>query len=79
MRRTALIGLLLALPGCTGFGEFLAHTTSPPPANPNLPMADSENVRELVHRVRRKLASVAADDLIESKRGVGYRLAGEPG
>ena len=41
--------------------------------------ADSENVRELVHRVRRKLASVQADDLIESKRGVGYRLAGEPG
>ncbi|MBS1120888.1 MAG: domain containing protein [Deltaproteobacteria bacterium] len=40
--------------------------------------ADSENVRELVHRVRRKLASVQADDLIESKRGVGYRLAGEP-
>lgn len=40
--------------------------------------ADSENVRELVHRVRRKLASVSADDLIESKRGVGYRLAGEP-
>ena len=41
--------------------------------------ADSENVRELVHRVRRKLAGVQADDLIESKRGVGYRLAGEPG
>ena len=42
--------------------------------------ADSENVRELVHRVRRKLASVSADDLIESKRGVGYRLraAGRP-
>jgi pSer/pThr/pTyr-binding forkhead associated (FHA) protein len=40
--------------------------------------ADSENVRELVHRVRRKLAGVNADDLIESKRGVGYRLAGEP-
>jgi pSer/pThr/pTyr-binding forkhead associated (FHA) protein len=40
--------------------------------------ADSENVRELVHRVRRKLAGVQADDLIESKRGVGYRLAGEP-
>lgn len=40
--------------------------------------ADSENVRELVHRVRRKLASVQADDLIESKRGVGYRLAGSP-
>lgn len=41
--------------------------------------ADSENVRELVHRVRRKLASVQADDLIESKRGVGYRLSGDPG
>jgi len=41
--------------------------------------ADSENVRELVHRVRRKLSSVQADDLIESKRGVGYRLAGDPG
>lgn len=40
--------------------------------------ADSENVRELVHRVRRKLSNVNADDLIESKRGVGYRLAGEP-
>jgi FHA domain-containing protein len=38
--------------------------------------ADSENVRELVHRVRRKLGTVQADDLIESKRGVGYRLAG---
>jgi pSer/pThr/pTyr-binding forkhead associated (FHA) protein len=41
--------------------------------------ADSENVRELVHRVRRKLGTVQADDLIESKRGVGYRLAGEAG
>jgi pSer/pThr/pTyr-binding forkhead associated (FHA) protein len=40
--------------------------------------ADSENVRELVHRVRRKLGGVQADDLIESKRGVGYRMAGEP-
>ena len=45
MRRTALLGLLLALPGCTGFGEFLGHTFAPPPVNPNLPMADSENVR----------------------------------
>ena len=41
--------------------------------------ADSENVRELVHRVRRKLGTLQADDVIESKRGVGYRLAGEPG
>jgi pSer/pThr/pTyr-binding forkhead associated (FHA) protein len=41
--------------------------------------ADSENVRELVHRVRRKLGTMQADDVIESKRGVGYRLAGEAG
>ncbi len=41
--------------------------------------ADSENVRERVHRVRRKLSGVHADDLIESKRSVGYRLAGEAG
>jgi hypothetical protein len=41
--------------------------------------ADSENVRELVHRVRRKLGTVQADDLIESKRGVGSRLAGAAG
>lgn len=39
--------------------------------------ADSENVRELVHRVRRKLAGANAGDLIESRRGIGYRLAGQ--
>jgi len=38
--------------------------------------ADSENVRELVRRVRRKLSNAAIDDLIESKQGVGYRLSG---
>ena len=45
MRRTALLGLLLALPGCTGFGEFLDHTFTAPGTIPTLPMADSENVR----------------------------------
>lgn len=45
MRRIALLGLLLALPGCTGTGEFLAHTFAPPPLNPNLPMTDSMNLR----------------------------------
>ena len=45
MRRIALLGLLLTLPGCTGTGEFLAHTFAPPPANPNLPLTDSENLR----------------------------------
>jgi pSer/pThr/pTyr-binding forkhead associated (FHA) protein len=38
--------------------------------------ADSENVRELVRRVRRKLSQVGIDDLIESRQGVGYRLSG---
>jgi pSer/pThr/pTyr-binding forkhead associated (FHA) protein len=38
--------------------------------------ADSENVRELVRRVRKKLGAAQIDDLIESKQGVGYRLRG---
>jgi len=38
--------------------------------------ADSENVRELVRRVRRKLQTAGVDDLIESKHGVGYRVCG---
>ena len=36
--------------------------------------ADCENVRELVYRVRKKLAVVLPDELIESRRGIGYRL-----
>ena len=50
MRRFAILGLVLMLPGCTGFGEFLDHTTSLPGYNPNLPMADSENVRRALGR-----------------------------
>jgi pSer/pThr/pTyr-binding forkhead associated (FHA) protein len=38
--------------------------------------ADSENVRDLVRRVRRKLGTLACGELIESKHGVGYRLSG---
>ncbi|HTJ45388.1 MAG TPA: FHA domain-containing protein [Kofleriaceae bacterium] len=38
--------------------------------------ADSENVRDLVRRVRRKLSTLACGELIESKHGVGYRLSG---
>jgi DNA-binding response OmpR family regulator len=37
---------------------------------------DSENVRELVRRVRRKLATAGLEDLIESRKGIGYRLGG---
>jgi hypothetical protein len=36
--------------------------------------ADSDNVRELVRRVRKKLAAAGVDDLIESRQGVGYRI-----
>ena len=34
----------------------------------------SENLRELVRRIRRKLKRLGLDGVIESKRGVGYRL-----
>jgi len=37
--------------------------------------ADGENVRELVRRLRRKLAPHGLDDLIESRRNAGYRLS----
>jgi hypothetical protein len=37
--------------------------------------ADGENVRELVRRVRRKFRHEGIADLIESRQGVGYRLA----
>ena len=48
MRPTATLVLLLGLGGCTGFGEFLSHTVTLPPANPNLPMADSANIRRVL-------------------------------
>ena len=50
MRRVALLGLVLLLPGCTGFGEFLNHTFSPPGSYPNRPGADSETVRRVLGR-----------------------------
>jgi pSer/pThr/pTyr-binding forkhead associated (FHA) protein len=40
--------------------------------------ADSENVRELVRRVRRKLQQAGVEALLESKHGVGYRVSGDP-
>jgi hypothetical protein len=39
--------------------------------------ADSENVRALVRRVRKKFERLAPDGVIESKHGIGYRMAGE--
>ena len=39
--------------------------------------ADGDNVRELVHRVRRKLIAAGLGDPVKSKRGVGYRLHGD--
>ena len=40
--------------------------------------ADSENVRELVRRVRRKLSAAGVEELLESKHGVGYRVSADP-
>ena len=37
--------------------------------------ADSDNVRELVRRVRRKLEASGVAGLIKSRQGVGYRVA----
>jgi len=37
--------------------------------------ADSDNVRELVRRVRKKLDAAGIDELIDSRQRVGYRLA----
>lgn len=45
MRRIVFVLPLVSLTGCTGFGEFLNHTTTLPGTNPNIPMADSLNVR----------------------------------
>lgn len=39
--------------------------------------ADTDNVRELVHRVRRKLMHAGFGDPVKSRRGVGYRLHGD--
>ncbi len=50
MRRIAPLLIVLSLPGCTGFGAFIDHTVSLPGRNPNIPMADSENVRRAVGR-----------------------------
>ena len=47
MRRMTPLLLLVSLSGCTGLGEFFDHTFSNPGRNPNLPMADSENVRRV--------------------------------
>ncbi|MSP05854.1 MAG: hypothetical protein EXR05_11630 [Acetobacteraceae bacterium] len=47
MRRTALLGpllaLALALPGCTGMDDFLSNTFSPT-NDPNKPIGDSLNM-----------------------------------
>ena len=45
MRRLAFFALPLLLGGCTGLGTVLDHVTTLPGENPNLPQADSENVR----------------------------------
>ncbi len=46
MRRLALLGLVLVLPGCTGFGDFLANTHTYG-VNPNAPIGNSENMQRV--------------------------------
>ena len=40
---------------------------------------NSENVRELVHRLRRKLATIGIRESIEGRQRCGYRLVGDLG
>lgn len=47
MRNAALVGLLLLLSGCSGFGEWLSDTATLPGANPNAPHGDSETMRRV--------------------------------
>ncbi len=44
MRRLALLGLALLVPGCTGVGDYLADTFTYG-VNPNSPIGDAENMR----------------------------------
>jgi hypothetical protein len=46
MRRIALLGLLMSLTGCAGFGHFFADTQTFQ-SNPNMPPGDSENMRRV--------------------------------
>jgi hypothetical protein len=47
MRRIALLGLVLTLPACSGFGDFLGDTMTYG-TNPNRPLANSENARRVL-------------------------------
>ena len=47
MRRIALLGLVLLLPGCAGFGDFLGDTVTYG-TNPNSPLVNSENGRRVL-------------------------------
>ena len=44
MRRFALLGVVLSVAGCSGFGQFLSDTHSFQ-GNPNMPQGDSENMK----------------------------------
>ena len=47
MRRIALLGLVLLLPGCAGFGDFLGDTMTYG-TNPNMPLTNSESARRVL-------------------------------
>ncbi|MBV8577566.1 MAG: hypothetical protein JOZ58_21325 [Acetobacteraceae bacterium] len=47
MNRIALLGLVLPLAGCAGFGDFLGNTSTYG-TNPNAPVVNSENARRVL-------------------------------
>jgi DNA-binding response OmpR family regulator len=40
-------------------------------------VASHDSVRELVHRLRGKLASLGVAEILDTLRGAGYRLLGD--
>jgi DNA-binding response OmpR family regulator len=55
------------LRGFVGMGELMKLSL-------DVPDPGEDHVRQLVRRVRRALIKAEVGDLIEAKRGVGYRL-----
>jgi len=47
MRRFALLGVVLSVAGCSGFGQFLSDTHTFR-GNPNMPPGDSENMQRAI-------------------------------
>lgn len=62
------------LAGDEGDGGFISSRELAATLEFRTRLADTDNVRELVRRVRQKLNALDASDLIGNQRGSGYRL-----